>query len=206
MFQFDLEFVKKGHRFIACVDEVGRGCLFGDVVACAIVMSYNTPIEGVADSKKLSPKKRAELNKIILENSLAVGIGQCDVSTIEKINIKKATHLAMLKAIQSLSTKDGDIIVPDLILVDAEKIIYQSIPVVSMVRGDDTSYGIACASIVAKVYRDSLCEEWDKMFPGYNLKKNKGYGTKEHRNAILKIGYTDMHRRSFLSKLIGGAD
>ncbi len=205
MFNFDLQYVNQGYRFIACVDEVGRGCLFGDVVACAIIMPYDVAIEGVADSKKISAKKRLTLNEIILKECIAVGIGRSDVSVIEKVNIKNASQLAMIKALENLTTETGDGIVPDLILVDAEKIKYHEVPVLPLIKGDDTSYGIACASIVAKVYRDSLCDDWDKLYPGYFLKKNKGYGTKEHRNAILEKGYTDMHRRSFLSKIIGGA-
>lgn len=206
MFNYDLQLVNQGYRFIACVDEVGRGCLFGDVVACAIVMPYNVAIEGVADSKKLSAKKRLILNKKILEQCIAVGIGQSDVSVIEQVNIKNATQLAMVKALENLTTKTGDSIIPDLILVDAEKIKYREVPVLSIIKGDDTSYGIGCASIVAKVHRDSLCEYWDEQYPGYFLKKNKGYGTKEHRNAILEKGYTDMHRRSFLRKILGGVE
>lgn len=204
MFHYDLQYVHQGYRFIACVDEVGRGCLFGDVVACAVIMPYDVAIEGVADSKKLSAKKRLILNEKILEKCIAVGIGQSDVSVIEQVNIKKASQLAMVKALGNLATKTGDVIIPDLILVDAEKIKYHEVPVVSIIKGDDTSYGIGCASIVAKVYRDSLCDEWDKQYPGYFLKKNKGYGTKEHRKAILEKGYTELHRRSFLTKIIGG--
>lgn len=206
MFSHDLQYIEKGHRFVACVDEVGRGCLFGDVVACAVIMPYDSEIPDIADSKKLSSKKREELNRIILDRCIAVGFGRCDVLTIEKINIKQATQLAMIKAIENLSTKDGDILIPDMILVDAERISYQNVPVMPLIRGDDTSYGIACASIVAKVYRDSLCNDWDEMFPGYNLRKNKGYGTKEHREAILQKGYTEMHRFSFLTKILGGAE
>lgn len=186
----------KGYNNIACIDEVGRGCLAGNVVACAIVMPKDEDkIEGVTDSKKISEKKRILLYDEILEKALDIGIGEVEPEIIDKINIKEATRLAMKKAVLNLKTK------PDYLLIDAEKIdldIEQN----SITKGDLRSYGIACASIIAKVYRDNKCKEWDLKYPGYNIKQHKGYGTKEHRENIIKLGPSEIHRKSFLKKII----
>lgn len=201
MEEFEKEYKKIGYTNIVGIDEVGRGSLFGDVLACAIIMP-DSRIEGVADSKKLSVKKRESLYEKILDECIAVGIGRIDSKKIDEINIKNATHLAMEQAIQNMRDQKGRKVYADLLLIDAEKIDTQ-IAQVSIIKGDDRCYSIACASIVAKVYRDSLCDNWEKLYPGYNLKKNKGYGTTEHRNAIKEIGYTPMHRITFLKNLIG---
>lgn len=195
--------MKQGHRLIAGVDEVGRGCLFGDVVACAIIMPEGDAIEGVRDSKKLSPKKREELYEVILNEAVAVGIGRIDAEVIDKINIKEATKLAMTKAIEYLRDKEGRPVVPDFVYIDAEELPL-SIPRESLKHGDDICYPIACASIVAKVFRDRLCLKWAKEFPGYGIERHKGYGTKLHREAILAKGVTPKHRKTFLKKLLSG--
>ncbi|WP_406242149.1 ribonuclease HII [Tissierella carlieri] len=190
-----------GFDNVACIDEVGRGCLAGDVVACAVIMPKDLIINGVKDSKKLSEKKREVLYDEILSNSIAYGIGRVNSNIIDKINIKKATLLAMKIAVENLQDRDGNKNYPDFLLIDAEKIDLK-IPQESIIKGDDRSHGIACASIVAKVFRDRLCIEWDKEFQGYNLKKHKGYGTKEHRELIKELGPSPIHRITFLKNIL----
>ena len=201
MIRIENELHNKGYDLIACIDEVGRGCLAGDVVACAIVMPKNMIISGVGDSKKLSVKKREYLYPQILNEAVAVGIGQVGADIIDKINIKESTRLAMKKAVLNLKDKCGNNITPDYLLIDAEAIPID-IPQMSIIKGDEKSYGIACASIVAKVYRDRLCKDWDFEHEGYKIEKNKGYGTKEHRKAIKKLGPSPIHRISFLGKIL----
>lgn len=202
MLEIENEIRSKGYKYIACIDEVGRGCLAGDVVACAIIMPKDLIIEGVKDSKKLTPRKREKLYGEILESSLALGFGQVDSKTIDKINIKESTRLAMKKAVLNLKDRDGNSISPDFILIDAEE-IYLDIPQKGIIKGDARSHGIACASIMAKVFRDKQCEEiWGKKYSGYLIEKNKGYGTKEHREAIKKLGPSPIHRLTFLKNII----
>ncbi|WP_416198060.1 MAG: ribonuclease HII [Sporanaerobacter sp.] len=201
MFEIENEFWDKGYKCIACIDEVGRGSLAGDVLACAIIMPKDVFIQGVKDSKKLSPKKREKLYDEILESAYAVGIGQVDSKIIDEINIKESTRLAMKKAVLNLKDKNGNTVIPDYILIDAEE-IYLDIPQSSIIKGDDKCFGISCASIVAKVYRDRLCNIWGKEYEGYFIEKNKGYGTKEHREAIKKLGPSPIHRLTFLKNII----
>lgn len=198
---FEEELYKKGYKNIACIDEVGRGCLLGDVVACAIILPEGLKIDGVKDSKKLSEKKRNVLYDIIMEKSIGVGIGRVSAEVIDKINIKASTRLAMRLAVENIKDKMGNTIIPDFLLIDAEEVDL-NIPQMGIVKGDDKSHGIACASIIAKVYRDRLCLDWEEEYPGYNIKKNKGYGTKEHREQIQKIGFTPIHRTTFLKNII----
>lgn len=180
---------------IAGVDEVGRGCLFGDVVAAAVILPQGLLIEGVDDSKKLSEKKRDKLFDIIMKKALAVGVGYADAGTIDRINIKQATRLAMKQAVQQLEIR------PDFLLIDAERVDID-IPQASLIKGDATSQSIAAASIVAKVTRDRLCQgEWDALYPEYGIGTHKGYATKFHREQILALGATPMHRRSFMTNL-----
>ncbi|QQY80751.1 RNase HII [Keratinibaculum paraultunense] len=191
----------EGYKLIACIDEVGRGCLAGDVIACAIIMPEGLMINGVDDSKKLTAKKREKLYYDIIENSIAVGIGQVDSKIIDEINIKESAKLAMKKAVLNLKDKNNEQVIPDYLLIDAERVSLD-IPQTSLIKGDAKSHGIACASIIAKVYRDRLCQIWDKQFPGYKINKNKGYGTKEHREAIKQIGPSPIHRISFLGNIL----
>lgn len=191
----------EGYDYIAFCDEVGRGCLFGSVLAAAVIMPKGLFIEGVRDSKKLSPKKREQLYEIIKKECIAMGVGMVSSEIIDKINIKNATRLAMKKAVMSLKDRDENNIIPDYILVDAEE-IELSIPQMAVIKGDDFSHGIAASSIVAKVLRDRLCERWDMKYPGYNIKQNKGYGTKEHREALRQYGASPMHRKTFLGKIL----
>ncbi|MDO5018528.1 MAG: ribonuclease HII [Lagierella massiliensis] len=188
-------------KLICGVDEVGRGPLAGPVVACAVVMG-DVKIDGVKDSKKLSAKKRDILNKEIVKKAKAIGIGVVDEKVIDRINIKQATRLAMKLAVENLKDKEGNTFKPDVIMVDAETIDTQ-IEQVSLIKGDDLIYEISCASIVAKVLRDSYFIELDKKYPGYDFINNKGYGTQKHREALKKLGPTPIHRITFLKKILG---
>lgn len=201
MLEFEQEYYQLGYDYIAGIDEAGRGCLLGDVVACAIVMPKGLIIDEVKDSKKLTPKKREYLYDLIMDKAIAVGIGQVDAEVIDEINIKNATRLAMKKALENLRDKEGNKLVPDYVLVDAEE-FESSIPQRSIIKGDNLSHTIACASIIAKVYRDRLCLDWEEKYPGYNIKKHKGYGTKEHREMIKTLGPCLIHRRTFLKKIL----
>lgn len=204
MLEIENEIYDKGFSNIACIDEVGRGCLLGDVVACAIIMPKGLIIDGIKDSKKLTPKKREFLYDIILGKCIAYGIGRVDSAEVDRINIKEATRLAMKLAVENLKDKDDNKIIPDYLLIDAEKIYIDNIEQTSIIKGDDKSHGISCASIVAKVFRDNLCLDWDKQYPHYSIKNHKGYGTKAHIEAIKSLGKTPLHRNTFLRKILEG--
>lgn len=201
MLQIENEIYEKGYKYIACIDEVGRGCLAGSVVTCAIIMPKGLLIEGVNDSKKLTPKKRDKLFDEIVDNAIAIGIGVIDCKIIDEINIKNATKMAMLQAISNLKTKDGQGIEPDYLLIDAEK-LNTTIPQSNIVKGDARCHGIAAASIIAKVTRDRQMIELDEKYIEYNFKSNKGYGTKDHVEALLKFGPKEIHRMTFLKKIL----
>ena len=199
-YNFENEYYDKGYKNICGIDEVGRGCLFGDVVSCTIIMPKDDFIEGVNDSKKLSPKKREELYPKILESCLAVGIGRANPDIIDKVNIKMATHISMINALENLRDKEGKKVSADCVLIDAETIetgIFQK----AIIKGDESCYSIACASIIAKVYRDNLCDKWAEKYPHYGIEKHKGYATKYHREALKAYGPTVMHRNSFLKNI-----
>lgn len=181
---------------IAGIDEVGRGPLAGPVVACCVVIDEKIP--GVKDSKKLTPKKRKELAEEIHEKAIGIGIGMSSEKLIDKINIKEATRRAMAAAVINLQESH---IFPDRLLIDHETVDLD-LPQESIVKGDDLCYEIACASIVAKEFRDDLMIKISKDFPEYQWQNNKGYGTKAHREAILDYGPTKYHRMSFLKKLL----
>ncbi|SFB57546.1 RNase HII [Cohnella sp. OV330] len=184
----------EGATAIAGVDEVGRGCLFGDVVAAAVIMPPGLMLEGIDDSKRLSEKKRDELYDIILANAVAWSVGRVDAETIDKINIRQASRLAMKLAVEGLAAKS------DHLLIDAETVDLP-LPQTKIIKGDMLSQSIGAASIVAKVTRDRLCEQiWDLNYAGYGIKDHKGYATKVHREALLALGPTPLHRRSFLTK------
>ncbi len=199
--EFDQTYYQEGYGSLVGIDEVGRGCLFGDVVACAIVMPRESFIEGVKDSKKLSEKRREALYEEILKECKAVGIGRVDSKTIDEINIKQASRLAMKKAVENLRDQEGQVFKPDLALIDAETIDLD-IEQKAIIHGDDLSYSISCASIVAKVYRDRLCIQWSKDYPGYGIEKHKGYATVLHRGAIKALGPSPLHRMTFLRKIL----
>lgn len=201
MLKIEQELWNKGFKNIACIDEVGRGCLAGSVVACAVIMPEGLLIEGVNDSKKLTPKKRDKLYDIIKESAVAIGIGEISCTVIDEVNIKNATHLAMKQAIENLKDKEGNKYVPDHLLIDAEKLDLE-IPQLNIIKGDEKCHGIAAASIVAKVTRDRMMEELDKKYPAYKFAKNKGYGTKDHVQSLLQYGPIDIHRNTFLKKIL----
>lgn len=188
------EYNSKGYSFIAGVDEVGRGPLAGPVVCAAVIMPLcpEDVIEGVDDSKKLSAKKREELSEEILKKALAVSVCRVEPKEIDEINILEATKKCMAAAVKSLEIK------PDAVFVDALKIDCGGALCVSIIKGDALSYSIGCASIVAKVYRDKLMDEYAEKYPEYSFEKNKGYGTAAHIKAIKEIGPCEIHRRSFI--------
>ncbi|GAB2701901.1 ribonuclease HII [Paenibacillus thermoaerophilus] len=185
----------EGFVRIAGVDEVGRGCLFGDVVAAAVILPQGLELPEVDDSKKLTAAKREQLYDLIVREAVAYGIARVDAETIDRINIKQAARLAMKQAVEKLDVR------PDYLLVDAER-VDGGLPQTAIIHGDALSQSIAAASILAKVTRDRLCEQWDALCPEYGIAGHKGYATKAHREAILLYGPSPMHRRSFLGKLL----
>lgn len=195
MLSYEQPLWERGSESVAGIDEVGRGCLFGDVVAAAVILPPGLILEEINDSKKLSEKKREELFDVIAEHAVDWSVARIDAETIDRINIKQASRLAMKKAVESLRIK------PDYLLVDAEKVDVD-IPQLAIVHGDAVSQSIAAASIMAKVTRDRLCKhEWDLLYPGYGIAVHKGYATKLHREKLLELGPCPMHRQSFLGKL-----
>ncbi len=189
---------EKGYKNIAFCDEVGRGCLFGPVLAASVILPRGFKIDGIKDSKKLSPKKRRIFFELIKEKAIAIGIGMKSSKVIDTINIKKATKLAMKESIENLKDKEGNKILADFILIDAETIEID-IPQKSIIKGDDLVHGIAAASIVAKETRDGLCiSKWENQYPGYGIGRHKGYPTREHKEALKKYGLTEQHRRTFI--------
>ena len=196
---FDLDRLKEGYDYIAGIDEVGRGCLFGDVVTACVVMPMDKAIEGVTDSKKLSPKKRGLLEAAIKERALFYTYAGESPQVIDAVNIKQATRRAMKAAAEKTLAHFPNKRI--LFLIDAETMDLDCNQA-AIIHGDDLSYSIACASILAKEYRDRLCIEWDAIYPGYGIKKHKGYGTKQHREAIRTLGPSAGHRMSFLTKIL----
>ena len=184
------------YQYICGIDEVGRGPLAGPVVAGAVILPKDCDILYINDSKKLSEKKREELYAVIMERAVAVGIGYSTPERIDEINILQATYEAMREAIGRLS------VVPDLLLNDAVTIPQISIRQVPIIKGDARSISIGAASIVAKVTRDRLMVQYDEVYPEYGFASNKGYGSKEHIEAIKKHGACPIHRLSFLKGLI----
>lgn len=180
------------------IDEVGRGPIAGPLVVCGIIMKEDSNILGVKDSKKITEKNRNILNEKILEDAEYVSIKEVDVSIIDEINILNATKKAMQEIIDELEEKSSVCLVDAVKGLEAKNPEYNILPII---KGDDTSYSIACASIVAKVYRDNLMEKYEEKFPGYEFSKHKGYGTKAHYDAILENGMTNIHRKSFLKNL-----
>ena len=189
-YKYERELNKKGINLIAGVDEVGRGPLIGPVVAAAVILPKNYKLEGLTDSKKLSEKKREKFYEIIKEDAVAIGIGIIDEKRIDEINIYEATKEAMYMAINNLNVK------PEHILIDAMP-LNLDIPATSIIKGDLLSINISAASVIAKVTRDHMLYEMDKEYPMYDLKNNKGYGTKKHIEAIKEYGITKYHRLSY---------
>ena len=190
MKEFETELYNKGINFIAGIDEVGRGPLVGPVVTAAVILPKDFYDERINDSKKLTEKKREFLYDVIMENAISVGIGISSEDVIDEINILNATKRAMLEAVNNLSVK------PEHLLIDAVK-LDTDIPQTSIIKGDAKSESIAAASIIAKVTRDRMMIELDKIHPEYDFKHNKGYGTKKHIEAIRKYGIIKEHRKTF---------
>ncbi|MCC0628891.1 MULTISPECIES: ribonuclease HII [unclassified Clostridioides] len=193
---FENEGYNKGYLYIGGIDEAGRGPLAGPVVASVVVFKKNTKIEGVNDSKKLSEAKRDELFEVIKREALDYGVGIVNNEEIDEFNILNATYMAMKKAINCLKQA------PDYLLVDAATIPGIDIAQNPIVKGDSKSISIAAASILAKVTRDSIMYQYDRVYPEYGFKSHKGYGTKEHYEAIEKHGITPIHRKSFLKNIL----
>jgi len=180
-----------GYRAVAGVDEAGRGPLAGPVVAAAVILPPGYEHPGINDSKKLSSRQRERLYAIIQHDAVSIGVGLSEAPLIDRVNILQATLLAMKEAVLELFPP------PDFLLIDGLNRIDLATPQEAIIRGDSQSVSIAAASIIAKVSRDRLMEMYHRQFPQYNFLRNKGYGTKEHRAAIVKFGRCKIHRRSF---------
>lgn len=190
MLAYEKECYASGMELIAGVDEVGRGPLAGPVVAAAVILPKACKIPGLNDSKKIPKSKHKEIYEAVLQNAIAIGIGIKDNQVIDQVNIYEATKLAMMEAIGQLDPQ------PQHLLIDAMKL---DLPIsqTSIIKGDANSLSIAAASIVAKVTRDQMMEEFDKEYPGYDFAQNAGYGTANHLAGLDQLGVTPIHRRSF---------
>ena len=184
------------YAFICGIDEVGRGPLAGPVVAGAVILPKDCNILYINDSKKLSEKKREELYDVIMEQAVVTGIGMASPARIDEINILQATYEAMRSAINNLNPS------PDILLNDAVTIPKVDIKQVPIIKGDAKSISIAAASVLAKVTRDRIMEEYDKKYPEYGFAKHKGYGTKQHIQALEQFGASPIHRRTFITKFV----
>ena len=191
-YQYERELYQKGINYIGGIDEVGRGPLIGPVVAACVVLPKDLYIEGLTDSKKLSEKKRNYYYEVICEKAIAIGIGVVDEKRIDEINIYEATKIAMKEAIKQVESQ----INLEHVLIDAMKLDLD-IPSTSIIKGDAKSISIAAASVIAKVTRDKMMYDLNKIYPMYDLKNNKGYGTKKHMEAIKTYGITKYHRVTF---------
>ena len=191
------ELRKRGFNKICGIDEAGRGPLAGPVVVASVIMPADSMIEGVNDSKKVSEKKREKLYDQILEEAISYGVGIVGQDEIDEINILNATKKGLTMSLKELTVK------PDLIIVDAlTHIDTMGIPYESIIKGDAKCYSISAASIIAKVTRDRIMREWDKIYPEYGFEKHKGYGTSAHIEAIKKYGLCPIHRKSFTTHFI----
>ena len=190
LYSYERDLIKQNITLIAGVDEVGRGPLVGPVVAAAVILPVNYKLDGLTDSKKLSEKKRDLFYDIINHDAISIGIGVISEKIIDEVNIYEATKLAMKEALNNLS------VTPEHVLIDAMPLDID-IPRTSIIKGDAKSLSIAAASVIAKVTRDKMMYELDKKYPMYNFKKNKGYPTKEHVEAINKYGIIREHRITY---------
>jgi len=191
MFGYERMFWDSGIQYVAGIDEAGRGPLAGPVVAAAVIFKPGVFINGINDSKQLSERKRDSLFPQIYEHAVSVGIGIVDHSEIDAINILNATYNSMHRAVEQLA------VLPGHLLIDGPRFTGRSIPFTTIVHGDARCFSIAAASIIAKVTRDRLMKELDVLYPQYGFAKHKGYGTKDHINAIKKFGRCPIHRKSF---------
>lgn len=187
-----------GYSAVCGIDEAGRGPLAGPVFAAAVILPEHLAIDGLNDSKKLSPKKREELYDVIVGSALAYGVGFATEQEIDEINILQATFLAMERAFGGLGVR------PDCALVDGNRMPHLGVDTRLIVKGDSLSASIAAASILAKVTRDRLMCEIDGIYPGYGFAQHKGYGTAQHFEALRELGPCPVHRRTFLKKLLAG--
>ena len=195
--KYEEELRKKGFKYICGIDEAGRGPLAGPVVVASVIMPENSMIEGVNDSKKVSEKKREKLYDLILDEAISYGIGIVGQDEIDEINILNATKKGLTMSLQELTQK------PDLIIVDAlSKINTLGIPYESIIKGDAKCYSISAASIIAKVTRDRIMREWDKVYPQYGFAIHKGYGTALHIKALKENGPCPIHRKTFIKHFI----
>ena len=195
--QIEKSFHEKGIKYIAGIDEAGRGPLAGPVVVASVIMPEDSMIEGVNDSKKVSEKKRENLYDIILEEAISYGIGIIYQDEIDEINILQATKKGLTEAVEQMKIK------PDLIMVDAlTGIDTLGIPYQSIIKGDAKCYSISAASIIAKVTRDRIMREWDTVYPEYGFASHKGYGTAKHIAALKEYGPCPIHRRSFIKHFV----
>ena len=193
----ELKLYERNIEYICGIDEAGRGPLAGPVVVGAVILPQDSFIEGVNDSKKISEKKREKIYDQIIEEAVAWSVGIVDEKTIDEINILNATKLGVKLALEGLKQK------PDVIMVDAlNNMDTLGIPYISVVKGDAKNYSIAAASIIAKVTRDRMMQEWDEVYPADGFAKHKGYGTAEHIRIIKENGPCSIHRRSFIKNFV----
>ena len=188
---FELTCQQSGYKQIAGIDEAGRGALAGPVIAAAVILPLNCSIDGLRDSKQLTPKQRDRLAEDIHNVALSVGIGSADSGTVDRLNVLKATLLAMQNAIEKLSPQ------PDYLLVDGINFPTTDIPGEAIPKGDSRSYSVAAASIIAKTTRDRIMMALDQTYPHYGFQGHKGYPTSQHRQAIAQFGASDIHRQTF---------
>lgn len=191
MMRYEQDLYEQGVQYIAGIDEAGRGPLAGPVVAAAVILPRDFFVPGIDDSKRLKPSLREELSIEIKKSSLDWAIGIVSVPCLDQINIYQATKLAMITAVSNLSIKAQHLI------IDAVKLDELGIPQTPLVKGDSLSQSVACASILAKVERDAIMEGYDELYPGYGFIKHKGYGTREHMEALFRFGPCPVHRTSF---------
>mgnify|MGYP004690273229 FL=1 len=198
LFETDAAYYAQGFQYVAGIDEAGRGPLAGPVCAAAVILPSGLILDGVNDSKKLSEKKREALYDVIAQNALSWSYAFVDAPTIDQINIRQATHLAMENAVKKLSLP------ADFLLIDGNDKIPFPVPHAYLIKGDAKSQSIAAASIMAKVTRDRYMKEMAKEYPEYAFEKHKGYGTKVHMEAIRAYGLTPVHRVSFMTDKVLG--
>ena len=195
--EYENELQNKGFEYICGIDEAGRGPLAGPVVVASVIMPKDSIIEGINDSKKVSEKKREKLYDLILKEAISYGVGIIGQDEIDDINILNATKKGLTNSLKELTQR------PDLILVDAlTNIDTLGIPYESIIKGDAKCYSISAASIIAKVTRDRIMREWDKIYPQYGFATHKGYGTSAHINAIKEYGPCPLHRKTFIKHFI----
>ncbi|MGI8469508.1 MAG: ribonuclease HII [Pyrinomonadaceae bacterium] len=189
---FERQAIAEGFRFVAGVDEVGRGCLAGAVVAAAVILDLSKPLpEGLNDSKKLSERKRLKIDEELRRNAVAFSIAQIEADEIDEINILRATKKAMCRAIENLQPP------ANFLLIDAVQLKEVILPQKAIIHGDAISASIAAASVIAKTYRDNLMRQLDKVYPVYGFSKHVGYGTRAHFEALKIYGACEIHRKSF---------